>query len=77
MDGASSAANPVSQLTGMPRTTAATVVACGEAFRPRESITGEPLPATCPQVAAAFTAGLLDAEVAAAMGRSPALRSRW
>lgn len=68
--GASSAANLVSQLTGMPRTTAATVVATGEAFRPREAITGEALPATCPQIAAAFAAGPLDPEVAAAMRRT-------
>ncbi|GAA2753678.1 HNH endonuclease signature motif containing protein [Amnibacterium kyonggiense] len=68
--GAANAANLVSQVTGMPRATAATVVASGEAFRPREAMTGETLPATCPQIAAAFAAGLLDPEIAAAMRRT-------
>ena len=68
--GAGSAANLVAQVTGVPRAQAGTMVASGEAFRPRESITGEPLPAVCPQVAAAFADGLLDPEIAAAMRRA-------
>jgi 5-methylcytosine-specific restriction protein A len=70
--GAGSAANLVAQLTGIPRSQAGTMVASGEAFRPRENtFTGEPLPARFPQVAAAFADGLLDPEVAAAMRRAP------
>ncbi|GAA2750876.1 HNH endonuclease signature motif containing protein [Amnibacterium kyonggiense] len=68
--GASNAANLVSQVTGMPRSTAACVVASGEALRPREAMSGEVLPATCPQIAEAFAAGLLDPEIAAAMRRT-------
>ena len=43
--GTSSPADLVSQVTGVPRAHAGTIVASGEAFRPRESMTGEPLPA--------------------------------
>jgi 5-methylcytosine-specific restriction protein A len=68
--GASSAANLVAQVSGVPRATAGTMVASGEAFRPRDSMTGEVLPARCPQLAAAFADGLLDPEVAAAMRRA-------
>ncbi|MBW4041416.1 MAG: DUF222 domain-containing protein [Acidobacteria bacterium] len=68
--GAASAANLVAQVTGVPRAQAGTIVASGEAFRPRESMTGERMPATCPQIAAAFADGLLDPEVAAAMRRA-------
>ena len=68
--GAGSAANLVAQVTGVPRAQAGTMVASGEAFRPRESITGESLPAVCPRVAAAFADGLLDPEIAAAMRRA-------
>ena len=68
--GAGSAANLVAQVTGVPRAQAGTIVASGEAFRARESITGEPLPALCPQIAAAFADGLLDPEIAAAMRRA-------
>ena len=69
--GTSSAGNLVAQVTGVPRARAGTMVASGEAFRPRENpFTGEPLPAVCPQVAAAFADGLLDPEVAAAMRRA-------
>jgi hypothetical protein len=68
--GAGSAANLVAQVTGVPRAVAGTVVASGVAFRPRESMTGEPMPAVCPQIAAAFADGLLDPEVAAGMRRA-------
>jgi 5-methylcytosine-specific restriction protein A len=68
--GAPSAAGLVSQVTGVPRAQAGTMVASGEAFRPREGMSGEALPAGCPQVAAAFAEGLLDPEVAAAMRRA-------
>jgi hypothetical protein len=68
--GAGSAANLVAQVTGVPRAQAGTIVASGVAFRPRESMTGEPMPAVCPQIAAAFADGLLDPEVAAGMRRA-------
>jgi hypothetical protein len=69
--GAASAANLVAQVTGVLRAQAGTMVASGEAFRPRENpFTGEPMPAVCPQIAAAFAAGLLDPEVAAGMRRA-------
>lgn len=69
--GAGTVGNLVSQVTGVSRAQAGTMVASGEAFRPRQNpVTGEALPAVCPQVAAAFAAGLLDPEVAAAMRRS-------
>ena len=69
--GAGSAANLVAQVTGVPRAQAGTMVASGVAFRPRENpFTGEPCPAVCPHVAAAFADGLLDPEVAAAMRRA-------
>jgi hypothetical protein len=68
--GAGTAANLVAQVTGVPRAQAGTIVASGEAFRPRESMTGEPMPAVCPQIAAAFADGLLDPEVAAGMRRA-------
>lgn len=68
--GASGAAHLVSQVTGMPRTQAGTMVASGVAFRPGESSYGEPLPAKYQQVAAAFADGLLDPEVAAGMRRA-------
>ena len=68
--GAGSAANLVAQVTGVPRAQAGTIVASGESFRPRESMTGEPMPAVCPQIAAAFAEGLLDPEVAAGMRRA-------
>jgi 5-methylcytosine-specific restriction protein A len=73
--GASSAANLVAQVTGVPRATAGTTVASGEAFRPRESMTGGIMPAVCPQIAEAFADGLLDPEVAAAMRRALAKAS--
>jgi hypothetical protein len=68
--GAGSAANLVAQITGVPRAQAGTIVASGEAFRPRESMTGEPMPAACPRIAAAFADGLLDPEIAAAVRRA-------
>jgi 5-methylcytosine-specific restriction protein A len=68
--GAGSAANLVAEITGVPRSQAGTMVASGEAFRPREGMSGEVMPAGCPQVAAAFADGLLDPEVAAAMRRA-------
>ena len=68
--GASGAAHLVSQVTGVPRTQAGTMVASGVAFRPGESMTGEPLPAKYAQIAAAFADGLLDPEIAAAMRRA-------
>jgi hypothetical protein len=69
--GAGSAANLVAQVTGIPRVQAGTLVASGEAFRPRENqFTGEVMPAKYPQVAAAFSDGLLDPEIAAAMRRA-------
>ena len=69
--GAGSAVNLVAQVTGVPRAQAGTMVASGEAFRPRENpFTGEALPAKYPQLAAAFADGLLDPEVAAAMRRA-------
>jgi hypothetical protein len=73
--GAGSAANLVSKVTGVPRARAGTMVASGEAFRPRESMSGEPMPAVCPQIAAAFAEGLLDPEVAAGMRRALAKAS--
>jgi 5-methylcytosine-specific restriction protein A len=69
--GASSAANLVAHVTGMPRATAGTVVASGEAFRAQENpFTGERRPARFAQVADAFADGLLDPEIAAAMRRT-------
>jgi len=68
--GASGAAALVAEATGMTRAQAGTAVASGAVFRAREALTGEALPATFPQVAEAFAAGLLDPEVAAAMRRA-------
>jgi 5-methylcytosine-specific restriction protein A len=69
--GAGSAANLVAQVAGVTRAAAGTMVASGEAFRPRENpFTGEALPAVFPHVAAAFADGLLDPDVAAAMRRA-------
>jgi 5-methylcytosine-specific restriction protein A len=68
--GTGSAANLVSQITGMPRAQAGTMVASGDAFRPRETMSGEPIRPVCPRIAAAFADGLLDPEIAAAMRRA-------
>jgi hypothetical protein len=68
--GAGTAANLVSQVTGVPRAQAGTMVYSAEAFRPNESLSGEPLPAKYAQVAAAFADGLLDPVIAAAMRRA-------
>jgi hypothetical protein len=69
--GASSASHLVAEVTGVPRSQAGTLVASGVAFRPRENaFTGEALEAKYPRLAAAFAAGLLDPEVAAALRRS-------
>src|ERR1700712_1182228 len=69
--GASSASHLVAEVTGVPRAQAGTLVASGIAFRPQENaFTGEPLDAKYPKLAAAFAAGLLDPEVAAALRRA-------
>jgi hypothetical protein len=68
--GTGTAANLVSQVTGVPREQAGTMVCSAEAFRPGESISGEPLPAKYAQVAVAFADGLLDPAIAAAMRRA-------
>src|ERR1700712_5058632 len=69
--GTSSASHLVAEVTGVPRSQAGTLVASGVAFRPQENaFTGEPLGAKYPKLAAAFAAGLLDPEVAAALRRA-------
>ena len=68
--GASGPADLVAQVTGLPREQAGTMVRLAEAIRPRESLTGEPLPPERPHVAEAFSEGRLDLSVAAAMVRT-------
>src|SRR6195952_3401788 len=69
--GTSGASHLVAEVTGVPRSQAGTLVASGIAFRAQENaFTGEPLDAKYPKIAAAFAAGLLDPEVAAAFRRA-------
>jgi 5-methylcytosine-specific restriction protein A len=68
--GATSAADLVAQLAGMPREQSASVVTLASGVRPREGLTGEPLPPARPFVAAALAAGKLDVTVAAALARA-------
>jgi 5-methylcytosine-specific restriction protein A len=68
--GASGPSDLVAQVTGLPREQAGTMVRLAEAIRPRESLTGEPLPPLRPHLADAFGAGRLDLTVAAALART-------
>ena len=68
--GASGPSDLVAQLTGLPREQAGTMLRLAEAIRPRESLSGEPLPPDRPHVAEAFADGRLDLTVAAALART-------
>jgi hypothetical protein len=74
--GAHGAIDLIAQVTGVPRKEAGSMLRLARAIRPREALTGEPLPAERPHVATAFTAGLLDRAVAAAIVRAVVISSR-
>jgi 5-methylcytosine-specific restriction protein A len=67
--GATNATDLVAQVTGVPREEAGAVVRLATAVRSQEGLSGEPLPAKRPCIAAALAAGRLDLTVASAMVR--------
>lgn len=67
--GATSASALVAERAGLSGDEAGKLVVLGSATRPREALTGEPLPPTAPGVAAALDAGTLPIVVATAIVR--------
>lgn len=65
--GATSAVALVAERAFLPKTAASLLVRLGEAVRPREALTGQPLPAVRPHLAAAVSAGSLPLELVGPM----------